>query len=111
MFSILQKKNIAEDVYYFEVNSTRIAEKRKAGQFVIVQADKTSERIPLTIVDSDPLKGTFTLIFQTVGKSSAGRYRTRKTRCNLSDTLQFVKGQCIFRFTVNQNKTRRTPAA
>lgn len=48
-----------------------IAEKHKAGQFLIIQLNKdTGERIPLTIADSDKENGTITIIFQTVGKTT-----------------------------------------
>jgi len=53
------------------VEAPEIAQKRKAGQFIVLQIDDKGERIPLTIVDSDPAKGTLTIIFQIVGKTTA----------------------------------------
>ena len=54
-----------------EIEAPLVARERKAGQFVIVQCDEDySERIPLTIADADPIAGTVTLIFQTVGAST-----------------------------------------
>lgn len=47
-----------------------IAKKAKAGQFVIFRVDEEGERVPLTIADADPDKGTVTLIFQIVGRST-----------------------------------------
>lgn len=48
-----------------------IAEARKAGQFLIIQLDDNyGERIPLTIADADEAKGTITIIFQAVGKTT-----------------------------------------
>jgi len=47
-----------------------IAPKRKPGNFVIVRVIETGERIPLTIVDSDPGAGTITLIVQGIGKTT-----------------------------------------
>ncbi len=44
-----------------------IALKAKPGQFVIVMPKKESERIPLTIVDSNLQQGFITLIFQEAG--------------------------------------------
>jgi ferredoxin--NADP+ reductase len=53
------------------VEAPLIARARKAGQFVIIQIDTDwGERIPLTIADADPEKGTLTLVFQTVGAST-----------------------------------------
>jgi len=54
-----------------EIEAPRISQKAKPGQFVILQADETGERIPLTMADTDPEKGTITIIYMVVGKSSA----------------------------------------
>jgi ferredoxin--NADP+ reductase len=68
---ILSKRKLSEEVYRIEVEAPLVARERKAGQFVIVQYDEDySERIPLTIADADPVRGTVTLIFQTVGAST-----------------------------------------
>ena len=50
-----------------EIIAPAIAEKAKAGQFVVVMASDKGERIPLTIVDADKEKGSVTLILQEVG--------------------------------------------
>jgi ferredoxin--NADP+ reductase len=47
-----------------------LAQIRKAGQFVIVRKGEGSERIPLTIADSNAESGTITLVIQAVGKST-----------------------------------------
>jgi ferredoxin--NADP+ reductase len=48
-----------------------VARERKAGQFVIVQVDADyGERIPLTIADADPERGSLSLVFQAVGAST-----------------------------------------
>jgi len=54
-----------------EIVAPKIAKKRKPGQFVIIRLYEEGERIPLTIADADPEKGTITLISQRVGKSTA----------------------------------------
>lgn len=53
-----------------EIEASLIAQKSEAGQFVIVRANKDSERIPLTIADYDRKIGTITIIFQMVGRST-----------------------------------------
>ena len=71
MHRIINKQRLSEEVYRIEVEAPLVARERKAGQFVIVQVDSDyAERIPLTIADADPVKGTLTLIFQTVGAST-----------------------------------------
>jgi ferredoxin/flavodoxin---NADP+ reductase len=71
MTRILSKRLLAEEVYRIEVEAPLVARERRAGQFVIVQADDDfGERIPLTIADADPARGSITLVFQTVGAST-----------------------------------------
>src|SRR5262249_39963231 len=48
----------------------RIAQIRQPGQFVIVQRGNAAERIPLTIADADPARGSIALVIQAVGKST-----------------------------------------
>jgi ferredoxin--NADP+ reductase len=68
---IIAKRRLSEEVYRLEVEAPLVARERKAGQFVIVQVDADyGERIPLTIADADPEKGSLSLIFQTVGAST-----------------------------------------
>lgn len=71
MYEIKLTKELAENVKDFYVEAPVIARKRKAGQFVLVRINENGERIPLTIVDSDPAAGTIRLIFQEVGKTTA----------------------------------------
>jgi len=54
-----------------EVEAQLIARERKPGQFIMLMLDaEYGERIPLTIADADEVKGTITLIFQTVGTTT-----------------------------------------
>ena len=69
---IVSKKQLSQDVFIVEIEAGLIAEARKPGQFVIVNlSDEYGERIPLTIADADSQKGTITLIWQRVGKTTA----------------------------------------
>ncbi len=69
---IVSKRQLSEDVFTAEVEASLIAQARKPGQFVIISVNsKYSERIPLTIADADPEKGTIRLIWQRVGKTTA----------------------------------------
>jgi ferredoxin--NADP+ reductase len=71
MNKIISKTALSADVYEMVVEAPLIARARKAGQFIIVQIDTDwGERIPLTIADADPEKGTLTMVFQTVGAST-----------------------------------------
>ncbi len=70
MFTILKHQELAEDTYLLILNAPRIARAALPGQFVIVKQGVTSERIPLTISDSDAEAGTVTIVFKTIGKST-----------------------------------------
>lgn len=67
---ILRKEVLAADITRFVVYAPEIAQKRRAGQFVILRVNPHGERIPLTIADADPAAGTITLISQSVGKTT-----------------------------------------
>jgi ferredoxin--NADP+ reductase len=70
MNRILSKKLLSTKVTRLDIHSPRIAQIRKPGQFVIVHLGEGSERIPLTVADSDPVCGYITLVIQAVGKST-----------------------------------------
>ena len=67
---ILVKEQLSENVFKMVLDSPKIAQKRKAGQFVVLRIHEEGERVPLTIADADSSKGTVTIIFQVVGKST-----------------------------------------
>jgi ferredoxin--NADP+ reductase len=69
---IISKKQLSENVFTAKVKAPLIARARKPGQFIILSINNEySERIPLTIADADPQKGTIRLIWQRVGKTTA----------------------------------------
>ncbi len=70
MHRILAKQSLSPNVTRLDVHAPRIAQIRQAGQFVIVHLYENSERIPLTIADSNPETGVITLVIQAVGKST-----------------------------------------
>ena len=72
MFEILKRTEMADGtVVLNEISAPLIAKKARPGQFVILKANETGERIPLTMAETDPKKGTITIIYQVVGKSTA----------------------------------------
>ena len=71
MNKIVEKKQFSEKVYKLVVEAPAIARARRAGHFVIVRVGDEGERMPLTIAEADPERGTITLVVQEVGVSSA----------------------------------------
>ena len=70
MFRIVEAEFLAPDIKRFVIEAPRVARKRQAGQFVILRVYAHGERIPLTIADGDPERGTITLIVQGIGKTT-----------------------------------------
>lgn len=70
MNKILKKRYFSERVVQLEVEAPLIAKARKPGNFVIVRVREGGERIPLTISEADPVKGSITLVVQQMGVSS-----------------------------------------
>lgn len=87
MFKIQSKRKLTENIYLMDVESPWVARAAKPGQFVIVIIDEKGERIPLTICDFDSEKGTVTLVFQTIGKSTQ-----RMAMLNVGDSFKDVVG-------------------
>jgi ferredoxin--NADP+ reductase len=71
MYKIVKKLQLSENVFRMDIEAPLIAAERKAGQFIILQVNtEYGERVPLTIADADPIAGTITIIFQTVGATT-----------------------------------------
>jgi ferredoxin--NADP+ reductase len=72
MFKIVKRQEMAQGtVVLNEIEAPLIAAKARPGQFLILKATEEGERIPLTMADTDPEKGTVTVIYMVVGKSTA----------------------------------------
>ncbi len=70
MFKIIEKSEIAQNIFLLRVEAPRVAKSAKPGQFVIVRADECAERIPLTIADYNSAEGWVTIVIQTLGVST-----------------------------------------
>ncbi len=70
MFRIMEKRLLAPAVHQLVVEAPLVARRARPGNFVIVRTNETGERIPLTIAEYDPEKGTVMLVVQEVGKST-----------------------------------------
>lgn len=70
MYKIIHQEKIGENLGLLEIEAPQIANKAKAGQFVIVRIAEKGERIPLTIADFNKESGSITLIFQEVGRTT-----------------------------------------
>ena len=70
MFKIIHAQFLAPGVKRFVIEAPRIARKQKPGQFVILRIYEEGERIPVTIENSDPARGTINIVVQSAGKTT-----------------------------------------
>lgn len=70
MFLIKEKRKLNDNMTLMVMDAPFIAQKARAGQFIILRVNEQGERIPLTIADYDRKKGTVTIIYQIVGKTT-----------------------------------------
>lgn len=87
-FEIVAREDYSDVTYMLEVHHPMMARAARAGQFVIVMSHADGERIPLTIADFDPAKGTITLVIQAVGKTTMEMQLT----CNVGSRIHGVVG-------------------
>jgi ferredoxin--NADP+ reductase len=70
VFKIIHAQFIAPGIKRFVLEAPRIARKQKPGQFVILRIYEEGERIPVTIENSDPQRGTISIVVQSAGKTT-----------------------------------------
>lgn len=70
MFKIIRAEFLAPGIKRVVIEAPRIARKQKPGQFVILRIYEEGERIPVTIENSDPERGTISIVVQSVGKTT-----------------------------------------
>ena len=70
MFKLIKKERLNPTVTKMVVEAPFVARKAEPGQFIIFRTHEDSERVPLTIADTDREAGTVTIIYQIVGGST-----------------------------------------
>jgi len=69
-YRILDKRKLGPDANLMVIKAPYVAKSARPGQFIVLRAYEKGERIPLTVADIDREKGTVTIIFQVVGKTT-----------------------------------------
>ena len=67
MYKIVSKERLNPTVSKMVIEAPFVARKAEPGQFIIFRTHEDSERVPLTIADTDKEAGTVTIIYQIVG--------------------------------------------
>ena len=70
MYRIVTKKVLNPTVTQMEIEAPLVANKARAGQFIILRVDEEGERIPLTVAGTDKSRGAVKIIFQIVGATT-----------------------------------------
>lgn len=70
MYKILVKEQLNPSTDYYEIEAPHVANKAKAGQFVVIRVDEAGERIPLTLADWNAEFGTISLVVMKIGTST-----------------------------------------
>ncbi len=70
LYRITAKEDLSPTISKHVIYAPLVANKAKAGHFVILRAREGGERIPVTLVNWDSKNGTITLIIQSLGKST-----------------------------------------
>lgn len=71
MHKVVYKRQLSHDMFWMELEAPYVAAKARPGQFIIFRVDEYGERVPLTMAGSNKEKGTVTIIFQAVGRSTS----------------------------------------
>jgi NAD(P)H-flavin reductase len=87
-YEIVARADYSDVTYMLEIRHPQMAKAAKPGQFVIVMEHEHGERIPLTLADFDPGRGTITLVIQAVGKTT----REMQQNCKAGTRLFAVVG-------------------
>jgi len=66
----MSKRTLGPSIREYVVEAPDVARTAKAGQFIVLRLHEKGERIPLTMVNTDPETGGVTLVVQEVGKST-----------------------------------------
>ncbi|MGQ9679807.1 MAG: sulfide/dihydroorotate dehydrogenase-like FAD/NAD-binding protein [Candidatus Bathyarchaeia archaeon] len=70
MYRIIEKVKLTPTDKMLVIEAPEVARKAKPGQFVVLRINEKGERIPITIAGTDADKGTVTIVFAEVGKTS-----------------------------------------
>ena len=84
---ILEKKELATNIYEMKIYAPRIARSAHAGQFILLMVDERGERVPMTLVDWNRDEGWIDIVYQEVGTTTI-----KLTRMNVGDRLFYLAG-------------------
>ncbi|WP_058271101.1 sulfide/dihydroorotate dehydrogenase-like FAD/NAD-binding protein [Olsenella massiliensis] len=87
MYKILEKTQFSEKVFKFRVEAPEMAKHAHAGQFLMIRANESGERVPFTFADWSVDEGWVEFIFMVIGKTT-----TMLAAMEVGDCIQDVTG-------------------
>jgi len=87
MFEILDKREVAPDTFWMEIEAPLVAQARQAGQFIIILAHERAERIPISLAGGSRERNSIYVVIQAIGRSTK-----EITKLNKGDRLHSVLG-------------------
>ncbi|CAD7766820.1 MAG: Sulfide dehydrogenase subunit beta [Candidatus Argoarchaeum ethanivorans] len=85
-YTILEREELAPEIYLLKLYAPEVANKSEPGQFIIIRIDESGERIPLTIADYNRGAGIITVVFMEIGKTTK-QLAALKSGDSLSDIV------------------------
>ena len=70
MFKLIENKMIVPNIFQATIEAPDVTNAVEPGNFVILRVVEDGERIPLTVSDWDKNRGTITLVYMNVGKTT-----------------------------------------
>lgn len=69
-YTVLEREEIAKDIYSYVISCPEAAKAARAGQFVHIRAEGFTLRRPISICEIDKEKGTVRIVFEVRGKGT-----------------------------------------
>ncbi len=70
MYPIIRREAFSDTTFLWELLAPDVARSAQPGHFVMLRLHEGGERIPLTVADYDPERGTITMVIQALGKTT-----------------------------------------
>lgn len=84
-YPILEREEIAKDIYSYVIGCPEAAKAAKAGQFVHIRAEGYTLRRPISICETDNEKGTVRIVFEVRGGGT-----DKISQLNVGDKMDII---------------------
>ena len=78
MYRITRAGKPAKDTQLLEIEAPMVAKKVRPGNFVMLRIGERGEKVPMSVFDFDRGRGTITIVFKVVGKTTEDLSRLKE---------------------------------